>query len=691
MPDRAAYPLVESTSVAQDPPGRASLVWQLLVGPPRPARGTGKDRITPIEGLSALSLDALTSVAYGPEAIVLVLAVAGAGALHLVLPITIAIVALLAILVFSYRQVIDAYPMGGGAYAVSRANLGTNVSLLAAAALVVDYTLTVAVSIAAGVASLQSAYPGLSGATMPLCLTILAFITVLNLRGLGETARAFLLPTMVFIVGLLAIIVVGLVHPLGVGEAQLGTSQVPTTGLKAVTFLLILKAFSAGCSALTGVEAIANGVPLFREPRALRAKRTEMLLGLILGAMLLGLAILARRWHIGPRTGQTVLSQIMAMAVGRGWAYYIVSITITVVLALAANTSFGGLPVLASLVARDNYLPHFFTMRGDRQVFSNGIAVLAVLAGALLVAVGGNTNTLIPLFAIGVFIGFTLSQTGLVVHWHRMRPPGWRRRAAINGVGALITAIATIVFLISKFTEGAWVVVIAIPAFILLFVRIHAYYERARVALQIDETPKHPEPKHTIVIVPINRISRLAEHALCEAESLGQEVRRGDRRAPEHRRGHPGRGDAAGPMAPLESRGAAAGAAHRVRLGRRAHRLLHRRDEGGPSGPPGGRAHPGRQTRPVALPLPAQPGGPGALERAAEPHRHRGRPRVDAARGDGRPFPTGSRRHRGADQARAAASVSDHMSGSPSCTSTTPSMRSAWRCDIASATAARRM
>ena len=298
----------------------------------------------------------------------------------------------------------------------------------------------------------------------------------------------------------------------------------PTTGLKAVTVLLVLKAFSAGCSALTGVEAIANGVPLFREPRAVRAKRTEMLLGLILGAMLLGLAVLARRWHIGPRTGQTVLSQIMAMAVGRGWAYYIVSITITVVLALAANTSFGGLPVLASLVARDNYLPHFFTMRGDRQVFSNGIAVLAVLAGALLVAVGGNTNTLIPLFAIGVFIGFTLSQTGLVVHWRRMRPPGWRRRAAINGVGALITAIATIVFLISKFTEGAWVVVIAIPAFILLFVRIHAYYERARVALQIDETPKHPEPKHTIVIVPINRISRLAEHALCEAESLGQEV-----------------------------------------------------------------------------------------------------------------------------------------------------------------------
>jgi Amino acid permease len=272
------------------------------------------------------------------------------------------------------------------------------------------------------------------------------------------------------------------------------------------------------------VEAIANGVPLFREPRVVRAKRTEMLLGLILGAMLLGLAVLAKRWQIGPRTGQTVLSQIMAMAVGRGWAYYVVSITITIVLALAANTSFGGLPVLASLVARDNYLPHLFSIRGDRQTFANGIVVLAVMAGALLVAVRGNTNTLIPLFAIGVFIGFTLSQAGLVVHWRKTRPPGWMRRATINGIGACITAIATIVFLISKFTEGAWVVVIAIPAFVFLFLRIHAYYERARKELRMDEIPDKPTPKYTIVIVPVNRISRLTEHALCEAESLGQEV-----------------------------------------------------------------------------------------------------------------------------------------------------------------------
>jgi amino acid transporter len=511
--------------VADPHDGRGYSVWHLLVGPPRPARGTGKERITPIEGLSALSLDALTSVAYGPEAIIVVLAVAGAGALHLVLPITIAIVLLLAILVFSYRQVIDAYPTGGGAYAVSKDNLGAHVSLLAAGSLVVDYTLTVAVSIAAGVASLESAFPGIPGtATVPMCLGFLLVITLLNLRGLGEAARAFLLPTLVFIVGLLAIIAIGLIHPLGLNETQPGTPQVATTGLKAVSVLLILKAFSAGCSALTGVEAIANGVPLFREPRVVRAKRTEVMLGVILGAMLLGLAVLAKRWHIGPRSGQTVLSQIMSMAVGRGWAYYTVSITITIVLALAANTSFGGLPVLSSLLARDNYLPHLFSLRGDRQVFTNGIFALAIMSAALLIAVEGNTNTLIPLFAIGVFIGFTLSQTGLVVHWRRLRPRGWQARATLNGIGAFITAVATIVFLISKFTEGAWVVVIAIPAFIFLFLRIHAYYVRAGQELRIDQTPPKPVGKRTIVIVPVNRISRLTAHALTEAKSIGQEV-----------------------------------------------------------------------------------------------------------------------------------------------------------------------
>ncbi len=513
------------TSTRTGRPRLASSAGRVLVGRPLRAAETESQRINPIEGLSALSLDALTSVAYGPEAIIVVLAVAGAGALHLVLPVTVAIVVLLAILVVSYRQVISAYPGGGGAYAVSRANLGSKASLVAAAALIVDYTLTVSVSIAAGVGAFTSAFPSTAGATVPLCLGILALVTVLNLRGLGETARAFLLPTMIFIVGLLAIIAVGLVHPLGLGSPQVGTSLLPTHGLQAVTVLLVLKAFSAGCSALTGVEAIANGVPLFKEPRQVRAKRTELLLGIILGAMLLGLAVLARRWHIGPRSDQTVLSQIMATAVGRHWAYYAVSLTITVVLALAANTSFGGLPVLASLLARDNYLPHLFAQRGDRQVFANGIWVLAGMSGLLLLAVRGDTNAMIPLFAIGVFVGFTLAQAGLVVHWHRLRPPRWRRRALINGTGAVVTGVATLVFLISKFLEGAWVVVLAVPVFIYLFSRIHAYYRQLGVDLAIDEVPVKPRASRTLVVVPITQVSKLSEYALSEALSLGDEVR----------------------------------------------------------------------------------------------------------------------------------------------------------------------
>ena len=483
-----------------------------------------QEQITPVEGLSALSLDALTSVAYGPEAIIVVLAVAGAGSLHLILPITLAIMALLAILVFSYRQVIDAYPGGGGAYAVSRANLGSGASLVAGAALMVDYTLTVAVSIAAGVGALTSAFPGLRSGTVPICLAILALITLLNLRGLGASARAFLLPTLLFIVGLLAIIVVGLFHPLGLHETQPGRSLISTHGLQVVSVLLILKAFSAGCSALTGVEAIANGVPLFRPPRAKRAKRTEMMLGLILGAMLLGLAVLARRWHVGPRSNETVLSQIMGMAVGRHWAYYVVSLSITVVLALAANTSFGGLPILASLLARDDYLPHLFGLRGDRQVFNNGIWVLAVLSGGLLIAVGGNTNEMIPLFAIGVFTGFTLSQSGLVVHWWRTRPDRWRYRAVVNGGGAVVTALSTLVFLISKFEQGAWSVVITVPLFVLLFLRIHAYYQRAAVELGIGNLPDKPVGKQTLVIVPVSNISQLTRFAICEALSLSANV-----------------------------------------------------------------------------------------------------------------------------------------------------------------------
>ena len=506
-------------------PRRAlALSWQLLFGRPLRRSELAKEQITPFEGLPALSLDALTSVAYGPEAIIVVLAVAGVGALHLVFPITLVIIGLLAILVVSYRQVIDAYPGGGGAYAVSRANLGTRVSLIAGAALIVDYTLTVAVSIAAGVGALVSAFPSLSSATVPICLGILALITLANLRGLGDTARAFLLPTFLFIVGIYVVIVVGLIHPLARHAPQPGHSLISSHTVETVSILLLLKAFSAGCSALTGVEAIANGVPLFKEPRAVRAKRTEVLLGVILGTMLLGLSWLAKIWKIGPRSGQTVLSQIIGISLGRHWAYFVISFAITIVLALAANTSFGGLPVLASLLADDQYLPHVFSLRGDRQTFANGIWALAVLSGALLVAVNGVTQRLIPLFAIGVFTGFTFAQAGLVVHWFRQKSAGWRRRAAINALGAATTAVATLIFLITKFTGGAWVVVVAVPAFVVLFMRVRAYYERVRKVLNLGGVPDRPIPHGVFVIVPVVGVSRLTERALSEALSFGGEV-----------------------------------------------------------------------------------------------------------------------------------------------------------------------
>jgi amino acid transporter len=503
---------------------RLGKVRRFLIGRALSAQEASTEQITPVEGLSALSLDALTSVAYGPEAMLIVLAAAGATALHLILPVTIAIVALLVILVISYRQVIVAYPHGGGAYAVSRDNFGPRVSKLAGASLIVDYTLTVAVSIAAGVGQLTSAFPSTTPYTVPICLGILLIITTLNLRGLGEGARAFLVPTLVFIGGLLAIIAVGLIHPLGLHTPQTGSSLVPTHTVEAVTVLLVLKAFSAGCSALTGVEAIANGVPLFKEPRVARAKRTELLLGTILAVMLLGLAVLTNKFHVQPRTNQTVLSQIMVYAVGRHWAYYIVSLTITLVLALAANTSFGGLPVLTSLLARDNYLPHLFGVRDSRLVFGNGVWALAVFSAVLLVAVGGDTNTLIPMFAIGVFVGFTLSQAGLVIHWRRTREQGWSRRATINATGAVVTATATLIFLFSKFIEGAWVVVVVIPLIIVLFNRIEAYYQRAGTELGTGLIPPPPHRKRTIVLVPVTSVTRLTQHALSEAISLGQEV-----------------------------------------------------------------------------------------------------------------------------------------------------------------------
>jgi amino acid transporter len=419
--------------------------------------------------------------------------------------------------------VIEAYPNGGGAYAVSKANFGHNASLLAAASLVADYVLTVAVSIAAGVAALESAFPSVAKHQLIAGLIILFLLTAINLRGLATSARLFIIPTAVFIIGTYVVIAAGLFRS---GPAPgSGVIPAPTAGaVSTVGVLLLLKAFANGCSALTGVEAIANDVPAFREPRAVRAMRTEVMLGAILGSMLMALAVLTVKFHITPRPNVTVLSQITSASVGRGALYFIVDLTTTLVLCLAANTAFGGLPNLASILAQDNLVPHVFHLKGERQVYRYGVVSLAVLAGILLIAVKGNTNSLIPLYAIGVFTGFTLSQSGLVRHWRKHRPPGWRNRAILNGTGAVMTAAALLIFLTTKFTEGAWVVVIAIPAFMFLFSRVYAYYEVAGKALGLGSTPPPPARDETVVIVPVNRVSNLAADALGFAESMGDRV-----------------------------------------------------------------------------------------------------------------------------------------------------------------------
>ena len=488
-------------------------------------KASEKERLTALGGLAALSLDALSSVAYGPEAILVVLVTAGAGALRYSLPVTGAIVILLAALVISYRQVIEAFPNGGGAYAVSQRHLGTVPSLVAAASLIVDYVLNAAVGVSAGVEALTAAFPSLYGARVWLCLAVLALITGVNLWGVVESARAFMVPTLAFIAAIFAVIVIGLVrsHP-AVALSHKLPAVTDTVGT-----LLILKSFASGCSALTGVEAIANSVPQFRLPRAKRAQHTEVALGLLLGLMLLGLGELIRRWGAVPQSGTTVLAQLTEGAIGHNAVYYAIQMITLVLLALAANTSFAGLPVLAGLLAHDNFLPHVFGLRADRRVFRYGVGVLAIAAALLLVVAQGNTQALVPLFAVGVFIGFTLSQIGMVKHWYLERSRGstgrsWVYRACVNGVGAVLTFAATVIELVSKFLAGAWLVALVIPLLVLMFLSVRRAYVRIGAALKIGQVPPPPVKQASLVIVPVAGMSRLTAEGISAAMSLGSDV-----------------------------------------------------------------------------------------------------------------------------------------------------------------------
>ncbi|HET9104713.1 MAG TPA: APC family permease [Solirubrobacteraceae bacterium] len=493
----------------------------------RPRRRLGKHpdaghELGVLGGLAALSLDALSSIAYGPEAMMLVLVAAGSGALSATLPLILVVCAMLGLLVISYTQVIAAYPDGGGAYTVAKANLGRWPALLAAASLVVDYVLTVAVSLAAGAASLGSAFPALSHHLLLVALIGLVVLTVVNLFGIAESARLLMAPAALFVLSTIVVIVVGLVDTHT--RAIIGRSRAPFHATEALGVMLLLKAFATGCSAVTGVEAIANGVPAFRKPRSRTGQRTEISLGVLLATTLIGLAAVIHIHHIQPRSGVTVLAQATAGSLGTGWAFYVSNLAVAAVLGLAANTSFGGLPVLLSLLARDHRLPHAFYLRAERPVYRSGVIVLAAAAALLLLAVSGRTEKLIPLFTIGVFVGFTISQLGLVRHWRRERSPRWTLRAGINGAGAVMTAAAVVVFLGSKFLEGAWVVVLAVPALMFLLHRTEHYYAQVARELKLGRTPPLPVRRESIVIVPTSTVNLLTARAVGAALSLGDTV-----------------------------------------------------------------------------------------------------------------------------------------------------------------------
>ncbi len=485
--------------------------------PPAARRG-----LTVATGLSGLSLDAMASVSYGPEAIVLVLAAAGAAGLGMTLPVTLAITALLAVLIASYRQVIAVFPNGGGAYAVARAQLGDRAALVAAASLIVDYVLNVAVSIAAGVAALTSAFPALHGYTVWLCVAVLIGITGLNLLGITYSARAFMIPTIVFVAGIGTVIVAGLLRS---EPASVTTGAAAVTDIQTVGVLLLLKAFSSGCAALTGVEAIANAVPNFRAPGVRRAQRAEVALGVLLGTMLIGLALLIEKFAVHPVAGTTVLSRVTEAALGHGIGYYIVQFATVVLLALAANTSYGGLPTLTRLLADDNCLPHRFAVSSSRRVYRYGVLTLGLCAAMLLIGSAGNMNALVPLFAIGVFLGFTLAQAGLVRHWWTSpHLPRRRLLLALNGFGAATTATAAAVTTAMKFREGAWLIIVVLAALVFGMQRVRRAYRRMGAARRAGTVPPAPRPREAVVVVPVAGVSGLTCEALSAALSLGSEV-----------------------------------------------------------------------------------------------------------------------------------------------------------------------
>lgn len=507
-------------------------ILDLLFGKPLATSEERAEHVGPAAGIPIFGLDALSSAAYGPEAALTLLIPLGLMGIKLIVPVTAAILILLVILYFSYRQTIEAYPQGGGSYTVASENLGNGPGLLAAAALMIDYVLTAAVGIASGVGALISAAPKLQPHTLSLCLGILVILAIVNMRGVRDTGVAFLIPTYLFVGTLLTVIIVGLVravisgghpHPI---EAP---PVMPSATVAAVSIWLILKVFSSGCTAMTGVEAVSNGVMAFRDPTTKNAKRTLTIIIALLILLLAGIALLCRAYNIGATDPngagyQSVLSQLAAAVMGRGWFYYVTIASVLTVLALSANTAFADFPRLTRAIALRDYLPHVFILRGRRLLYSHGIYALVGLTGALLILFGGVTDRLIPLYAIGAFLAFTLSQAGMVMHWRRNQNPGWRSRMVINGIGAVATAITVLVVLTAKFIEGAWVTALLIPLLILAMAMAHRHYMRTAKETAEPNPLRVDNLKPPVIIIPLGRWNRLSEKALRFALSTSPDI-----------------------------------------------------------------------------------------------------------------------------------------------------------------------
>jgi amino acid transporter len=492
---------------------------RLVVGAPMPLAQARHERLSKTVALAVFSSDAMSSVAYATEEILLILVLAGTAAAHLTVPIALAIAGLLVVVSVSYQQTIHAYPSGGGSYIVARANLGPTAGLVAAGALLIDYVLTVSVSVAAGVAALTSAVPWLLTHRVLLGVVFTAAIAYANLRGVRESGRVFAVPTYLFIVTFSVLVGTGLFRWLtGTLPAAAAASET-VAATQTLTWFLVLRAFASGCTALTGVEAISNGVPAFKHPEARNAAITMGWMAVVLGTLFIGVSVLASALAITPLADETVVSQVARRLFGDGFFYFLIQGSTTLILVLAANTSFADFPRLNSLLARDRYAPRQFRTLGDRLVFSNGILILAGLAAALIIVFGGDTHALIPLYAVGVFISFTLSQAGMVRHWLTDGGAGWRWRLGVNGVGALVTGAVTVVIAVTKFTHGAWIVVLLIPLLVLGFRAIYRHYDTVAHELSLVHLVEEP-PVNNTVLVLVGDLHMGVVKALRYAQSL---------------------------------------------------------------------------------------------------------------------------------------------------------------------------